>query len=378
MFIFVSKESNMNILHVSGARSWGGNEQQLMYLVKELEAYPVSQKMFCYKGSPLSEELKNYPVEVLSIESAKPYSSAYRRFFKKIVEENDIDVIHLHTSDSVTGYVVTDMLHSLKTPTLFAKKGIRNKMGLLSKLKYNYKGIDKILCISNYVRKHFKEQLFERNHHKLVTVYNGVEIPEDQEAGFDLREKLGIGPETFLVGNIANHTNAKDLPTLIKTADYLVNILKVKDVHFVQIGKDSKLTSELKQSMRSAQLESYFTFMGFVRNASALLPQLDLFVMTSEREGGPSSIVEAFAHKTPVASTKVGVVEEVIIDGENGFVVEVGDYQGLAGKLQKFRNSPGLGKQFGERSYEIFQKKFTAGQLGKNTYEVYQSLAGDN
>lgn len=368
----------MNILHVSGARSWGGNEQQLMYLIKELQNYPISQKMFCFRGSPLAEELKNYPVEILSIDPAKPYSSAYRQFFKKIVVENDIDVIHLHTSDSVTGFVITDMLHSLETPTLFAKKGIRNKMGLLSRLKYNYKGIDKILCISNYVRKHFKDQLSKRNHDKLVTVYNGVKIPEDQEAGFKLREKLGIGPEIFLVGNIANHTNAKDLPTLIKTADYLVNILKVKDVHFVQIGKFSKLTPELKQSMRSAQLESYFTFMGFVRNASALLPQLDLFVMTSEREGGPSSIVEAFAHRTPVASTKVGVVEEVIVDGENGYVVEVGDYQDLAAKIQKFKNAPGLEKKFGEKSYEIFQEKFTAEQLGRNTYKVYQSLAGDN
>ncbi|HET7361013.1 MAG TPA: glycosyltransferase family 4 protein, partial [Salinimicrobium sp.] len=318
---------------------------------------------------------KNHPLEILAFEKTKPYSSKYRNILKTIVREHKIDVIHLHTSDSVTGYVVTDLFHQLKTPTLFARKGIRRKMGLLSKFKYNYKNIDRILCISEYVKKHFGEDLYNRNRHKLVTVYNGVKIKETKpEAAFQLRQKLNLDPGTFLIGDIANHTQAKDLHTLIKMVDKLVNVYQEKNVHVVQIGKFSKLTPELKLQVEKLGLEPYFTFMGFVKNASTFLAQFDVFVMTSEREGGPSSIVEAFYNKTPVISTKVGVVEEVIEDGINGFSVDVGDADGLAKKIIMFKNNPGLSEEFKEKSYTLFLNKFTAQQLGENTLKVYQDL----
>lgn len=364
----------MKVLHISGARSWGGNEQQLLYLVEELQKYPVSQKLFCFKDSPLMERMKENSIEIFAMNAVSAFSSEYHRSLKNTVKEQAIDIIHLHTSDAVTGFVITDLLYSLKTPTLFAKKGIRSKMSFLSKQKYNYKGIDKILCISHYVKRHFQKELYSRNQDKLEIVYNGVKLQEKRSAAFRLREKLDIANNHLLIGNIANHTAAKDLPTMLKMVDHLANTLEVRDFHIVQIGKPSKLTRQLESDVKQLGLEKYITFMGFVKDASSFLPQFDMFVMSSEREGGPSSIVEAFANRTPVLSTKVGVVEEVIKDGENGFVVEVGDYREMANKVKEFRDHPELSEQFAEKSYKIFLQKFSVEQLGRNTFNIYESL----
>ncbi|MDT0650159.1 glycosyltransferase family 4 protein [Autumnicola edwardsiae] len=365
----------MTVLHVSGARSWGGNEQQLIYLIDELKKQGVEQKIFCFNNTPLHEEVKKYDIAVLSTDTLKPHSLEYLKFLNSIIKEHKIDIIHLHSSDSVTGYVLTDLFYSLKTPTLFARKGIRRKTGLFSRLKYNYKNIDKILCISKYVERHFSEILKKENQKKLVTVYNGVKIENiPQETEFQIREKLKLEEGTFLIGNIANHTNAKDLPVLIDTLDILVHKFNIRNVHIVQIGQFSKLTPVLKEKIKKLDLQAHITLMGFVKNASAYHSQFDVFIMTSEREGGPSSVIEAFYKKTPVISTKVGVVDEVIKDGHNGFTAEVKDPEKLAEKLYKFINNPELAEKFRERSYNIFLEKFTAEQLGKNTLKVYQDL----
>lgn len=365
----------MNVLHVSGASSWGGNEQQFTYLLDELPKHGVKQFLFCYRDSPVHQAAKNHPVSIIDIPKIKPHKKAYQQALNKAVIENEIDVIHLHTSNAVTGYVLADIFYSLDTPTVFARKSVRKRNSFPSILKYNYKNIHKVISISQYVERHFKRVLWKRNHHKFNIVYNGVRPEEmNRKAPFQLREKLQLKPETFLIGNIANHTKAKDLKTLIRTIDELVHKHQVTDIHVVQIGEFTKRTDAIQKEIAKYKLGDYVTLMGFVEKASAFLPQFDLFIMTSEREGGPSSIVESFFHKTPVISTRVGVVDEVIEDGINGFSAEVGDYKSLAEKIKKFKETPELHAQFPERSHEIFQKKFTAEQLGRNTFRVYQDL----
>lgn len=365
----------MNVLHVSGARSWGGNEQQLMYLINELPKYGVVQKFFCYKNTPLSQKLQDKPVEILATDYMKPYSSSYRKELSKIVRDHKIDIIHLHTSDAVTGYVLTDIIYSLKTPTIYARKSIRRKNSYLSQLKYNYKNIHKFTCISDYVRVHFSTLLSKKNQEKLVIIRNGVNLNENKiSAPYELRQKLNIPDSQLLVGNIANHTKAKDLSTLVRAIAYLVNDLGMKEFHLVQIGEFTKRTDEYKQLVKELGVENYITFMGFTEKASRFLQQFDVFVMSSEREGGPSSVVEAFYYKTPVISTKVGIVDEVIDSGENGFSAEVGDYKALGESILKLNNDPVLRKSFSESSHELFLKNFTAERLGQDTYEVYKSL----
>lgn len=369
----------MKVLHVSGAVSWGGNEQQFTYLLDELPKHGVKQYLFCYNNTPLYRAAKKHPVEIISIKKVKPHSSAFRKALANAVNEKEIDVIHLHTSNAVTGYVLTDMFTPLHTPTVFARKSVRRKNSFLSILKYNYKNIHKVICISKYVEQHFKRVLWKKNHHKFRLVYNGVRPEEiNRKAPFQLRENLDLGPETFLIGNIANHTKAKDLKTLMRTVNEMVHQHGIKDFHLVQIGEFTKRTPAIKLQIAKYKLEPYISLMGFVEKASAFLPQFDLFFMTSEREGGPSSIVESFFHKTPVVSTRVGVVDEIIEDGKNGFSAEVGDYKTLSKKIIAFKNNKTYQETFPERSYEIFKQKFTAHQLGKSTFAVYKELVEEN
>ena len=368
----------MKVLHVSGARSWGGNEQQLLYLVEQLNLYKVEQSLFCYENTPLFNRLKDIKINIIAIPYIKSTKSGYQKLLKKAVVDYQFDLLHLHTSDSVTGYVITDLLFKLKTKTVFSKKGIGSKVSLLSKYKYNYKNIHKILCVSEVVYTYFKEVLSKKNHAKLCVVYDGVRVNDTLEnSSIDIREELNLPKNTNVIGNIANHTKAKDLKTLVKTLDVLVHKKNIKNIHLIQVGEFSKRTQGLKNLILEYNLENYISFIGFRENASLFLPQFDVFLMTSEREGGPTTVLEAMYKKTPIVSTEVGIVGEAIRDGENGFIAPVGDYQSLANKLETLLGNKSLMTSFSEISYQKFSSSYTVKKLGESTFTTYKEVINE-
>jgi glycosyltransferase involved in cell wall biosynthesis len=74
---------------------------------------------------------------------------------------------------------------------------------------------------------------------------------------------------------------------------------------------------------------------------------LDVYVCASRSEGTPNPCLEAAACGLPVVTTRVGNMPELIRDGENGFLVER-DVAGIAEKLRRLRDDPGLRARLGE------------------------------
>src|SRR5690606_25346018 len=208
-----------------------------------------------------------------------------------LVKEQKPDVIHLHTSDSLTLYTISDLLYNLKTPTVFSKKGMGGSSSILSKFKYNYRNLNTVICVSEKVKKDFSVILSKKNRLKLKVIYDGISIGRINEPKYNLIEKLDIKKETLILGNIANHVRAKDLPILIETMNELVNVREEKNIHLIQIGSfNDKITSEIKDIINQYNLNNYITLAGFVDDASSFITQFDIYIMSSEREGLPLTI----------------------------------------------------------------------------------------
>lgn len=363
----------MNILHVTGANIWGGNEVQLKSLIIETNLLAINNLIFCFKGTPVEDFAQKTNIHFYSVDSKKPHSLALAKELSSYIKKSNIDVIHIHTTDFVLTYMLSCMLFGLDKPTVFSKKGISDKSSKLSPIKYNYKKIDKTICVSEAVKKSMQEVLHTKNHHKLEVVYDGINIEEITYKSLNLSD-FNIPENRILIGNIANHTNAKDLPTLIKTADFLVNTLNRKDIHFVQIGKKTSLTDNLLKEVKTLGLENNFTFTGALNKASQYLKNFDCYIMSSKTEGLPITIMEAFKAKIPVVTTKAGGIPEAITNNENGFLCEVADYECLASKINILLNDKQLINKFTEASYNILLEKFNAKTCAERTINLYKSL----
>lgn len=365
----------MKVLHITGANGWGGNEQQLLDSCIELNKLNVQNYIYCYKNSTIETKAINEKIDIINSISPKTFSLKKAKQLKNIINSYNIDLIHLHTSDSVTTYVISDILLNLKTPAVFSKKGINSsiKKGL-SAFKYNYKNIEKVICVSKIVLESFKHTLKGKNHHKLTVVYDSVNQKRLQPSNINLKEKYKIENNKFIIGNIANHTKAKDLTTLVKSANYLINNLGVKNVRFVQIGNFSKNSHEFTSLIDYYKLTDYFTITDFQENASGYINQFDAYISSSEREGGPTTLIEAMFKKTPVISTKTGIAEEIITHKKNGLLSEVKDHKSLAENINFLMQNPKYATNFSNDSYQIVKKQFNSELLANKTLEVYKKI----
>ncbi|MDN6280730.1 MAG: glycosyltransferase family 4 protein [Psychroflexus sp.] len=361
----------MKVLHVTGAKIWGGNEQQLFNLVTNLKKNGLQNYIFGVQGSKIKKAFDQHDISFECATNEKLKSLKNTTSFQNYIKHINPDVIHLHTSDALTLAYYTSFFYRFNARIVFEKKGIGRSSSFLSRLKYNFSQLDQIICVSDYVKAEFKKMLSVKNQAKLCVIHDSFNtdfgnFPRDFKPPFDT--------SIFTVGNIANHSSAKDLDTLISVADLLVNQQEIKGIQFVQLGGFSKLTPAYQERIKALELEAYFHFIGQYDQAYLLYQYFDIFLLTSEREGGPTSLLEAFYFKTKVVSTRVGISEILIKNGENGYLADVKAIDKLASSVLEIYKNSTLFDPVLESNKEFILQHFTSERQANEVIGIYRSL----
>lgn len=125
--------------------------------------------------------------------------------------------------------------------------------------------------------------------------------------------------------------------------------------HVVGDGNtDPQWASELRVRAERAGIASRITWHGALAQAevASLMDDCELFVFPSLFEAYGTAVAEAVAAGMPVLTTRVGAVARLVRHGEGGFIVDVGDRDGLAGHLRRLLLEPGLRVAFRQRARE--------------------------
>ncbi|MCM8784397.1 MAG: glycosyltransferase family 4 protein [Candidatus Omnitrophica bacterium] len=146
------------------------------------------------------------------------------------------------------------------------------------------------------------------------------------------------------------------------------------EAKFVLVG-GGPLYKKVERLIRRLGLENNFFLLGWREDVLKIISFLDIVVLTSLWEGLPLVILEAMALKKPIVATRVDGIKELIRDGENGFLVEPGDYCGLAQRVIFLLENKKLQISFVERNQEILSK-YNLSSMIKLTEELYYKLMG--
>lgn len=221
----------------------------------------------------------------------------------------------------------------------------------------------------------FGKILNKKTKEKILIINDSVSLNVlDLPITLKIRDLYNIPNEKLLVGNIANHTNAKDLYTLIDVLAEIKFTHNRNDIIFVQVGEFSKKTDKLKDYAIKKGVLKDIIFMNKIINASSLNKQFDVFLLTSQREGGPTSLLEAMLMGTPTVSTKVGVVPDIVENGINGFAAEIRDAKKLAEQVIELLDDKELQNKFSSKSKELIQEKFTAAYIANQIKVEFENM----
>jgi glycosyltransferase involved in cell wall biosynthesis len=210
---------------------------------------------------------------------------------------------------------------------------------------------------------------------KFVVVRLGIELEARVSADGDARARarrvLGVPADRFLVGWIGRMTGVK------RTGDVLLALRDLRDLgidaNLCMVGDGPERDAVEEQAHRLG-IARYCLYLGYQEDVAGWYAALDAVVLPSANEGTPVSAIEALAVGRPVVATRVGGVPDVVRDGENGFLVEVGDTEGLAERLARLAGDPALRGRMGASGRERMLTRYSVERLVDDVDRLYRSL----
>jgi glycosyltransferase involved in cell wall biosynthesis len=139
---------------------------------------------------------------------------------------------------------------------------------------------------------------------------------------------------------------------------------------FIWVGS-GPLYEESIHLVEELGMQDVFHFAGERKDVPSILQSLDCFVLPSLWEGLSVVLLEAMAAGAPVVATNIPGNDEVIIDGQTGWLVPADDPQSMARKILHLLKNPEQARMFGSAAREYTQKEFTFAQMIRSVEKIY-------
>jgi glycosyltransferase involved in cell wall biosynthesis len=178
---------------------------------------------------------------------------------------------------------------------------------------------DKIVAVSNGVRK--KLILWGYPDENISVIHHGVDSNQfypSMEKRRSIRESLGIPADAVVVVSTARFEPQKRIDRLVDAYNSLIQ--DRNDLWLILIG-DGSLRGEIEKRLLC---RDRVVFLGLIdrEELADFLRGSDIFVLPSDNEGFGIALIEAMATGLLCIATNVAGPDEIIVDGENGFLVE--------------------------------------------------------
>jgi glycosyltransferase involved in cell wall biosynthesis len=361
----------VNILHLDSEKSWRGGQQQAIYLFEYLLKQGIRTEFICRKQSHLEEYLSkhNLPYKSLPLVSELDIVSAYR--IAKYAKKNDFSILHLHAAHAVTIGLIAKLFYPELKLIAVRRVDFTIKKNILSSFKYKTRRLDKIVAISENIKKVLISDGIEES--KIEMIRSGIDLLKYSHVikNNELRFSLNIPHDAVLIGTIAALAGHKDYPNLLKAAEIVIR--ESENIYFIAVGEGSK-KAEIHAFANSLILKERFIFLGYRKDIGEILNSLDVFVLASKLEGLGTSVLDAMAVGLPIIGTDAGGIPEMVENDDNGLIVPKGNSESLAKAILCLAQDKEKQISFSEKSLQKV-KQFSKDYTAQKNIELYEKLS---
>lgn len=362
----------MKVLHLISGGETGGSKNHLLSLLKNLKETEVLLGVF--QEGKLAEEARKMGIPVIVYGQSSRYDFSVIGKIKQTIKGHQISIVHTHGPRANlftyfvrrrTPFKWISTIHSDPSQD-FIKGGMKGKVFTAINMMV-IKKIDHFFAVSE----RFKQMLvgFGLSAEKITTVYNGISFDEQLECRRS-REQFAIKEDDFVICMVARLHPIKGHTVVF---DALKKVLETKqNVKLLLIG-DGPERDNLEKEVKAKGLAKSVRFFGFQQDVHSYLCISDIKLLASYSESFPLVILEAARSYTPVISTDVGGVKDLISDSSLGWVVPIKNAEALAGAITEAINATNLA-ELGNNLYEKASRLYSIDQLAKSTEETYKKI----
>lgn len=205
------------------------------------------------------------------------------------------------------------------------------------------------------------------------TILNAIEInPADVPGDKDwLRETFALPDDAVVCSAVGRLVWQKGYEDLI---DAFVQIADKHPNLYCLILGEGDLYDELTERIARTGLQDRCRLLGFRPREEVLssVKASDIFVMPSRYEGTPVALLEAAALARPILATRAGGIPDLVSDGEQALLVNVGDSGALAAGLDRLSGDPELAQRLGAQAQAHIVQHFSPQAQAEITWHAYQ------
>ena len=176
---------------------------------------------------------------------------------------------------------------------------------------------------------------------------------------------------------ICHVSNFRPVKRIMDVLAIFERVTRVIPSRLVMIG-DGPDRSRAEAFCREHHLREDVFFLGNVPNLEEIVGASDLFLLPSEAESFGMAALEAMASEVPVIATNSGGLPEVVIDGESGYLLAVGDVDSMSARAIEILSDPQLQRRLGRNGREAAEKNFNVSRIVpiyRNFYEQAMSVS---
>jgi glycosyltransferase involved in cell wall biosynthesis len=298
----------MFIIAHNGARVWGGAERALALLLAGLQQRGHRVLLLC-NDAVVARPARALGVDAQILPLGGDASVHHAARLARVLRELRPDAL-------LVGMFKKAWLAGLagrmaRVPRIVVRIGLETDVPRNAKYRFAFRRlVDQVVVVAERLRPVYAA-LPGYADGRLSVIPNGVHPPPAPFGG-GVRTELGIPPGARCVGTVARLVAQKRLDRLLDAVARLPD-----DVHCILAG-DGPLRGALERQAAALGMAGRVHFLGHRADVAQVLAALDVFAMTSDREGMSNAMLEALAAEVPVVSTRVSGTDEALRPGVSG------------------------------------------------------------
>lgn len=363
----------------------GGTETAAYRLSRELikkgiDTFVVTRKIKSVKKHEEIDGIRIYRLFTAGHGGIASIVFMVSAFFFLLKRRNEFSVIHAHlvSSHTITAVLLGKLLNK-KVVIKFAGGSRAGDIALSSKsfmgrLKISLirKRGDYFVCPSREIEHEIKMSGFPVD--KVRVIPNGVDTklftPVDENTKRELRKQFKL-PDVPLVIYVGRLHTGKGLDVLLKAWKKVIE--EFVSARLLLIG-DGIIREVLILQSRELKIEESVFFIGSSNEVNKYLQLSNIFVLPSLSEGMSNALLEAMSCGVPVVTTNIGGTNEIIINNENGILVEVNNVSQLAEGIVKLLKNRTFANQIGINERKAVEEGYSIEKVTEDYLKLYEEL----
>jgi glycosyltransferase involved in cell wall biosynthesis len=368
------------IVYVIDGLSMGGAERLMVPILKYLSRTDFDAYVCALQskdGNPMADEIRalGIPVRCLDIKHLRDRHALPRLI--KYLREVDADLVHTQLEfANILGNISAKFLHlpSVCTIHVMPSLDVKPKLKLHQRAEWFILRYfcDQVISVSEEARQYHLDISGARSS-QVSTIYNGIDLSNflnlDRELErTNVRTELGIPMDAIVLTTVAVLRPQKGIQFMIRALHAL--LASNPNAYYLIVGSGSH-QNVLLEEVDKAGVKNRVIFAGMRKDIARLLAASDVFVLPTLTEALPTVLAEAMAAKLPIIASRVGGVPEMVMDGQNGCLVEPEDVDGLANACIGLLANPEKRAAMSADGWKIVNQKFNIERQVDQLRELY-------